>query len=519
MKTSQVLNSRFILPDNINKKVLLEMLSQHFTVKTGQSINEDIAIIESFNWGLYQHNMLAVRQEDNSISLYTDDSTFLDPELALKIDGIGTRSRFWWDFPEGEARDILKGILDLRALYPVFQGKLKIEEVNLQDDEGKTLVFGQMISIFSPERPATPILREIKISSLTGYDDEYLQAVSILEQLRAFIPTKTPLDTFYGAIGVAPTPYTVKPKLNLDPQATTRTSVSSIIKTMIEKQRQTEQGIIKDIDTEYLHHYRVALRMIRAAIAQLKEVFPEQEQLKLKERFGALARDTNQLRDLDVFILDKERYMNLLPPALRDGLLPMYKDFEQSRSAEVKRVARRLSSKAYQNEIESLQSLFINGYSALETAWSEKPTIELAVEKIQKRYRKIQKAASKITQDTPDEAIHSIRIECKKLRYLLYFFGDLFNKKQVKIAGNHLKSLQDTLGIFNDLSVQCDFLQQYLYDTEHKAKKDVLLIASLGGLITSLYTLQKQERENCIRELAVFSNKENRQLFNETFII
>ena len=142
----------------------------------------------------------------------------------------------------------------------------------------------------------------------------------------------------------------------------------------------------------------------------------------------------------------------------------------------------------------------------------------MAVNKIQKRYKKIQKAAAKITPDTPDENIHSIRIDCKKLRYLLYFFGNLFNKKQVKIAGKHLKSLQDTLGIFNDLSVQGEFLEGYLDKIEHKAKKDVLLIASLGGLIATLNTLQKQERENCIRELAIFSNKENRSLFQETFV-
>jgi uncharacterized protein YoaH (UPF0181 family) len=97
---------------------------------------------------------------------------------------------------------------------------------------------------------------------------------------------------------------------------------------------------------------------------------------------------------------------------LADGLLPMFEDFENDRVNEVKRIAKWLSSEAYNKEIEELQALFAKGYSAGETQWSERPAIELAVSKIMKRYKKIQKAALKITHDTPDEDIHSIRIEC-----------------------------------------------------------------------------------------------------------
>lgn len=517
MKTSQISDSRYLLPDNISKTSFLETLGQYFTVKEGRTENEKIAIIDSFEWGLYKKNTLAIRHEDHSISLYNEEN-LLDSELAMRIENISARSRFCWDFPDSPAKDFLTRVLGLRALYPVFNGSLKIEHLNLQDKEGKILVFCQLTSLFSSDKPRTPLIRQLNLFPVTGYPEEFKQAVDALFELGAFEPTLKPLDTILNAIGVTPQPYNVKPKLSLSPQATARASVSTIISTMIEKQRLTEFGVIKDIDTEFLHHFRVALRMVRAAITQLKEVFPQQDVTELKARFDAIGRETNQLRDLDVFILDKSRYLNLLPVSLRDGLLPMFNDFESSRATEVKRIGRWLSSRAYKKEMEALQALFEQGYSSLETEWSEKSTIELAITKIHKRYKKIQKASAKITHETPDEAIHSIRIDCKKLRYLLYFFGNLFNKKQVKTFGAHLKSLQDILGIFNDLSVQSDFLENYLYKTEHKAKKDILLIASLGGLIASLNTLQLQEREKCIKELAVFSNKENQILFKETFI-
>ena len=518
MKSSKITYTRHLLPENMTKKHFLDTMKKCFIVKQVESTSEPFTILDSFDWGLYHHKMMAIQHKNYSISLWKEED-ILDPELSQSIDNVNARSRFWWDFPESPARLILQNILDLRALSPVYKGLLKIEQFNLQDDDGKILIFCQLISIFESDKSRIPVMRQAKLIPVTGYTDEHNQAIGLLNELGGFKPTLSPLDSLLGAIGVTPQAYTIKPKLTISPLMSSRAAASSIISTMIEKQRMTEQGIIKDIDTEFLHHFRVALRMIRAAVAQFKEVFPQQEVLTLKQRFGALASETNYLRDIDVFILDKERYMKLLPESLRNGLLPMFNDFEKSRTTEVKRISRWLSGKTYQKEITSLQSLFENGYSALETEWSEKPTIELAVNKIQKRYKKIQKSAAKITTDTPDEAIHEIRIDCKKLRYILYFFGDLFQKKQVKVAGNHLKSLQDTLGIFNDLTVQGQFLETYLYEIEHKPKKDILLIAALGGLISTLHAMQIQERNQCIKELSIFSNAENRQLFKQTFVL
>ncbi|MCW8929726.1 MAG: CHAD domain-containing protein [Gammaproteobacteria bacterium] len=518
MKTSKTNKTHFLLPDNLTKKHFLDTLKENFTIKQVENVTEPFSILDTFEWGLYQNNLMAIRHKDQSISLW-DESNLFDDESLLEIKDINASSKFWWDFPDSEAKETLKPILKLRALSPVYKGILKTEQLNLQDDEGKILVFCQLISIYEPERPRTPVMRQVRISPVTGYTKEYGQAVKLLRELEAFKPTLPPLESLLGAIGISPQLYTVKPQLYFPATMPSRSAVSSIIATMIEKQRLTEHGIIKDIDTEFLHHYRVAIRMVRAAIVQLKEVFPPQDVAVLKQRFGDLARETNYLRDIDVFILDKERYMSLLPESMRDDLLPMFSDFEKNRQTEAKRISRWIGSRVYRQEIDELQSLFINGYSAVETQWSEKPTIELAVTKIQKTYKKIYKAALKINSNTPDDEIHNIRIDCKKLRYLLYFFGSEFKKKKLKVVLNHLKSLQDKLGVFNDLTVQGEFLKKYLIQMEHKPKKDIMLIASLGGLISTLYTMQVLERDKCIDELAIFSNDDNRQLFRETFII
>ncbi len=65
-------------------------------------------------------------------------------------------------------------------------------------------------------------------------------------------------------------------------------------------------------------------------------------------------------------------------------------------------------------------------------------------------------------QDTEDEVVHQLRINCKKLRYLMEFFAPLFPENEIKTLIKALKLLQDNLGNFNDYSVQQIFLRQVL---------------------------------------------------------
>jgi CHAD domain-containing protein len=516
MKNTKIDCSRYILPEKLAKKDIIDTLETCFAVEETDGVNDHVALIDSFEWGLYKNNFIAFRYENNDIAIWDADELF-DPDLAVLINNDNPQAKFWWDFEATAERILLEKILDLRALMTMSEGVLKIEDISLQDDNGKTQVFFELVSFYRDVSAQAPLLTQVTLTPVTGYDSEYEQACELLEKLGGFQPRLNPMDSLLSAIGVTPEPYSVKPDLSMEASMPARAAANSIISQMIEKQRLTEQGVIDDIDTEFLHHFRVALRMTRAAIAQLKEVYPEQDVLMLKERFGNLGRETNHLRDLDVFILDKPRYLTLLPDSLSAGLLPMFDDFEKDRENEVKRIGSWLSSAAYKEEMQELENLFNKGYSACETEWSERPSIELAISKITKRYKKIQKVALKISDDTPDEAIHGIRIDCKKLRYLLYFFGGLFDEKKTKLAAKQLKRLQDKLGLFNDLTVQGAYLETYLNGIEHKDKKDINLIAALGGLIATLYGMQKIERKNCIKELHIFSDEKNTLLFTQAF--
>jgi CHAD domain-containing protein len=149
---------------------------------------------------------------------------------------------------------------------------------------------------------------------------------------------------------------------------------------------------------------------------------------------------------------------------------------------------------------------------------SEAPIIELAKKHIWKKYSKVIKLGSKIHNNSPDPELHRLRIECKKLRYLLEFFTSLFPEKDIKLIIRYLKKLQDNLGNFNDLFVQQERLKNFLkqadvgYDLKKKNTQ-----AAAGGLISVLYQKQRGVRKKFSNNFKEFSDKELSLLFEKLF--
>jgi CHAD domain-containing protein len=144
--------------------------------------------------------------------------------------------------------------------------------------------------------------------------------------------------------------------------------------------------------------------------------------------------------------------------------------------------------------------------------------IHVAKEHIWKKYSKTIKLGSKITSSTPDSKLHTLRIECKKLRYLLEFFMSLFPEDEIRNIIKHLKKLQDNLGDFNDLHVQQESLKSFL--SVHNIGYDPIKAntqAAAGGLISVLYQKQIRVRKKFSDNFNEFSDKETTELFNKLF--
>ena len=322
---------------------------------------------------------------------------------------------------------------------------------------------------------------------------------------------------FYRFLGIPEKCYTSKPRLPIVPDAPILDTTRGIITTYIQVARANEAGVQADYDTEFLHDYRVSLRKVRSVLSLFKGVFAETDTIRLKQVFAEMMQQTNRLRDLDVYLLDKDLYFSMVPESLHEGLHEMFASFAKERRQQLKQVNEMLQSENYQRRISELTELFEEPGRIETGPQSPEVLLEFACQKIWKRYKKVCKIARSITNATADETVHDLRIHCKKLRYLMEFFSPLFPKKEIKALIRSLKRLQDNLGRFNDFSVQQISLQNFLQEHSEQQNPRLKLAESIGSLVTVLHQRQLEERRHVMENFACFDSAEIRASFQTLF--
>ena len=95
---------------------------------------------------------------------------------------------------------------------------------------------------------------------------------------------------------------------------------------------------MEDIDTAFLHAYRVSLRKTRSLISLLKKTLPAAAVDKIKPRLSSMAGSTDRLRDLDVYLLAQRDYAAALPAEFAPGIAELTRVVRARRADEHVRV-------------------------------------------------------------------------------------------------------------------------------------------------------------------------------------
>jgi CHAD domain-containing protein len=277
-------------------------------------------------------------------------------------------------------------------------------------------------------------------------------------------------------------------------------------------------GVRKDIDSEFLHDFRVSVRRARSLLGQTKGVLDQATTADLTTRLKDMGAITGNLRDLDVYLLKKAEYTAMVADVLKPGVAQLFSALTRKRRYAKDRMIKRMAADAFAADMQVLDAFVRSDPLAeSEAPAGHRPIGAMARTVIHKRYRRIVKKGRKITAATPDEELHRLRIDCKKLRYLLEFFTSLFPRNQMKILIKQLKQLQENLGDFNDLSVQQEFLIEYLQGLTPRSSQGMVLAAAIGGLITRLGIEHQRVRSQFLSVFARFDDAENRKRFKTLF--
>jgi CHAD domain-containing protein len=278
-----------------------------------------------------------------------------------------------------------------------------------------------------------------------------------------------------------------------------------------------EQGTIADTDSEFLHDFRVAVRRTRAGLSQAKNVLPQDVLAKYGEFFSWLGQITGDTRDLDVYLLNFEQYKKELPVVIRQSINPLRHFLEAKKQKSHKQLARKLRSAKYLKGLAEWEEYLASIPSKTLTEADTGLTIkEFADKKIWKTYKQALKEGAAIDRHSPPEAMHKLRKTCKKLRYLMEFFQNLYPEHHMDRLNKHLKRLQQVLGDYQDYAVQQERLQQFSEEMQAINTPNKTFMA-MGVLIQDFENRKCTARNRFAAHFAGFIKPGNQELFRTLF--
>ncbi len=255
---------------------------------------------------------------------------------------------------------------------------------------------------------------------------------------------------------------------------------------------------------EYLHDFRVAVRRTRTGLRQLKRVYPGAEARRIADGFRWLSETTSSARDLEVFLASVDAYRLAVGSPTIDALASLWEFLRESERAERGRCTAALESERYGSLI-SEWSEFLDRPAAEDGVPDNaaRPIHEVAVDRIGRAYSRLARRGSDVEPSSPADAFHRLRLDCKKLRYLLEFFCSLFEQNESGLVIASLRRMQNSLGSINDLRVQAVWIERAPGSP-----------TEAGGVLSAfLHKRQREERSRFVESFAAFTGTEAHTAF------
>jgi len=504
----------FKLPDEYEPGQLDQLLAGRFTFMVEPPIAEQWTLYDTFDWRLFNRS-LVLRHADQKLYL----EPFFDGESLNVLTGISS-PEFAWDLAESPLRDRLLSIIKMRVLLPLAEIQIRSKIYRILNRDEKTVARVVTTEVRTLDEGSEPVLATyLSLRPVRGYPKYSRKLAKSLN--RAGRETPMLKDLYFSTLeraGQKPGRYSSKLNLQLKPKKRSDASAKVILRYLFEIMKANEAGIKADIDTEYLHDYRIAIRRTRSALSQIRNVFPTKVTEHFKQEFRTLGQFTNQLRDLDVYLLSEGEFEARLPEAMREDIVPLFDYLRLLRKRALEEVIEGLLSSEYVRAMNEWEE-FLNGPVPKKPVAGNAatPIVDLARNRIYKRYRRVIKDGDYILTHTRDELLHALRIECKKLRYLMEFFTSLFPIKKMTRLIKQLKKLQDNLGDFNDLSVQQEYLMHMAEQLPIDNSQSRKALVATGYLVENLGYKQKKVKANFADTFTEFASPANQKLFSQLF--
>jgi len=499
---------------------VLDVLGQSFGVAAERGVrNRRQTWLDTFDWRLYRAG-LELEYEHAARGgrlLLSKDEV---PQAEQPVDNWRRdRPHLAEDLPAGPVRDRVVRLASPRALLPVATAAGPISVARLLNADGKT------VAKLVVDHPAVTrgdqtvwLPARLTIAEVRGYPGQARKAARLLADVPGVGTARS--STFLSAVaalGLHPGDYSNSVRAEITARMPAPVAVASVLLGLLDTLEQNVDGVLRDIDTEFLHDLRVAVRRTRSGIKLLGDVVPGAA--PYAPEFKWLGDLTTPTRDLDVYLLGFGALTAQLAAASPADLEPFRAFLTRRRTRETRHLTAGLRSARFHTLTGHWRKVLLEaqdsgrkgpGRSTSTGSWVLTAD-ELAVARTARVFRRVAAQGAAITAGSPPEALHNLRKRCKELRYVLEFFAPLHDPAAYRKVVGDLKQLQDVLGEFQDSQVQREEIHALADAMLAERAAPAATLLAMGELAANLAQQQADARANFARRFTAFAGPAGQQ--------
>jgi CHAD domain-containing protein len=512
--------------------VALTALSPAFTVtpEVGAPGARQRTWLDTFDWRLYRAGLMLEferARRGGRLLLSRADGT---PQAEQPVTGWPPR-RPALDLPPGPVRDRIMVLIRPRALLPIVRAASTVSVTRLLNADGKTVarLVAEHITVTTaapgptaagPTAAGTAAVGttaelplRLAVSAVRGYPAQARKAAALLAGVPGVSHASQSMFTAaLTALGRHPADYTSGVDAEITASMPASVAVARLLLRLLDTLEQNVDGVLRDIDTEFLHDLRVAVRRTRSAIKLLGEVLPADLARHYATEFKWLGDLTTPTRDLDVHLLGFDAMTAQLVAASPADLEPFRAFLVRRRAREFRRLAAALRGPRFRAITDDWRKALLEIRDGAAPKRRRPPTAaELALSTTERAFRRIVAHGAAITTDSPPESLHDLRKRAKELRYLLEFFAPLHDPVAYRKVVGDLKSLQDCLGDFQDSQVQREEIHALADAMLAERAAPAATLLAMGEIAAKLTLSQAEARADFARRFARFAGPVGRE--------
>jgi len=418
------------------------------------------------------------------------------------------------DLPAGRVKDRLAPLIEVRALLPIVELRRRDQPVEVHNPDAKTVVRLTLTDLWAT--PGTDPVRlpgRVEVAAVLGYPKPFARVDGLLHDRLGLQPATTRVvDDAAALLGDQLPAATVShpPPFELAADDPAGDAAVRILGRLADAVEANLPGALDDLDPEFLHDLRVAVRRSRSVLREMKRVFDPAARRVQAEALRWIQAVTGPTRDLDVQLLEWDELVAHLPDERQEDVEVAHRVLAARRGEAFRRMKATLRGSEYQERwagwrrfLEDQAAVGGDGQGVGSGPDAHRPVRRVAGGRIRSVYRRMVRDGRAIDDQSPAEALHDLRKRGKELRYLLELFGSVLPERPVRRMVASLKALQDVLGRHQDREIQADNLRALAPELAAlPGGADALL--ALGALVDRLRVEQREAREQFAERFAAF---------------